>query len=109
MQTKGVEVPEPTIYCKLFEAVAGATYLVEAPKMHPRTRHINHEYHRFREWVKPGLLANPVCLGSLSETSESNPGLIVATVIYSTRECWIIQSIWIWYCVEDNDELHSVR
>lgn len=77
--------------------------------MHPRTRHINHEYHRFREWVKPGLLANPFGLGPLSETSESNHGLIVATVIYSTRECGISQSIWIWYCVEDNDELYSVR
>ena len=58
MQEKGVEVPEttPTVYCKLFEDNAGAICLAKAPKMRPRTRHINQKYHHFREWVKSGLI-----------------------------------------------------
>jgi hypothetical protein len=28
------------------------------PKMRPRTRHINQNYHHFREWVKSGLIVD---------------------------------------------------
>jgi hypothetical protein len=46
----------PTIFCKLFKYNEGEIHLARAPKMHPRTRHINQKYHHFREWVKSGLI-----------------------------------------------------
>ncbi len=58
MQQHGVNIPKtnPVVYCKLFEDNAGAIHLAKAPKMRPRTRHINQKYHHFREWVKKGLI-----------------------------------------------------
>jgi hypothetical protein len=58
MQEQGVDVPKtnPVVYCKLFEDNAGAIHLAKAPKMRPRTRHINQKYYHFREWVKKGLI-----------------------------------------------------
>ena len=58
MQEQGVDIPKtnPVVYCKLFEDNAGAIHLAKAPKMRPRTRHINQKYHHFREWVKSGLI-----------------------------------------------------
>ena len=58
MQEQGVDVPKTNavVYCKLFEDNAGAIHLAKAPKMRPRTRHINQKYHHFREWVKSGLI-----------------------------------------------------
>jgi hypothetical protein len=53
MQEQGVET-NPVVYCKLDEDNAGALHLAKAPKMHPRTRHINRKYRHFREWVKKG-------------------------------------------------------
>jgi hypothetical protein len=54
----GIALPKtnPTVFCKLFEDNAGAIHLVKAPKMRPRTRHINQKYHHFREWLNSGLI-----------------------------------------------------
>jgi hypothetical protein len=58
MQEQGVDVLKTNhvVYCKLFEDNAGAIHLAKAPKMRPRTRHINQKYHHFREWVKKGSI-----------------------------------------------------
>jgi hypothetical protein len=59
MKEHGVDLPSttPVVYCKLFEDNAGAIHIAKAPKMRPRTRHINQKYHHFREWVKSGLIS----------------------------------------------------
>jgi hypothetical protein len=58
MKEHRVDLPKttPVVYCKLFEDNAGAIHLVNAPKMRPRTWHINQKYHHFREWVKSGVI-----------------------------------------------------
>ena len=40
----------PTLHCKLFEDNSGAYKLATAPKMRPRTEHINVKYHHFRTY-----------------------------------------------------------
>ncbi len=45
---------KPRIYCKAFEDNSGALELAKAPKLRPRTKHINIKYHHFREFVKDG-------------------------------------------------------
>ena len=40
--------------CKAFEDNAGAIELAKAPKLRPRTKHINIKYHHFREHVERG-------------------------------------------------------
>ena len=54
LQLFGIKIPSvtPKVFCKLFEDNAGAIHLAKVPKMRPRTRHINHKYHHFWEWVK---------------------------------------------------------
>ena len=39
------------VHCKAFEDNSGAVEMARMPKMHPRTRHINHRYHHFRSYV----------------------------------------------------------
>ena len=41
----------PKVYCKAFEDNSGALVLARAPRMRPRTRHINVKYHHFRSAV----------------------------------------------------------
>jgi hypothetical protein len=45
-------VSTPTVRCTLFEDNSGALELANAPKMRPRTKHINVKYHHFRDHVK---------------------------------------------------------
>ena len=49
--------PKPTIYCTAFEDNSGAYELATAPKMRPRTKHINAKYHHFRSHVDRKLIA----------------------------------------------------
>jgi hypothetical protein len=58
MKALGITISKttPTVFCKLFKDSAGAIHLAKVPKMRPRTRHINQEYHHFLEWVKLGLI-----------------------------------------------------
>jgi hypothetical protein len=46
----------PTVYCKAFEDNSGAYELATAPKMRPRTKHINAKYHHFRSHVDRKLI-----------------------------------------------------
>jgi len=46
----------PTVYCKAFEDNSGAYKLATAPKMRPRTKHINAKYHHFRSHVDRKLI-----------------------------------------------------
>ena len=41
----------PQVYCTLFEDNSGALILAMAPRMRPRTKHINVKYHHFRSHV----------------------------------------------------------
>ena len=49
-------ITKPTIHCTLFEDNSGALELAQAPKMRPRTRHINIKYHHFREYVRRKMI-----------------------------------------------------
>jgi hypothetical protein len=40
-----------------FEDIAGAIEIAKVPKMRPRTKHLNIEYHHFREEVKKGTVS----------------------------------------------------
>ena len=51
-----VFVTAPKIYCKAFEDNSGALELAKAPKLRPRTKHINIIYHHFREYVRDGSI-----------------------------------------------------
>ena len=44
------------MHCKVFEDNTGALTLATAPKMRPRTRHINLIYHHFREEARKGTI-----------------------------------------------------
>jgi hypothetical protein len=46
----------PKLYCKAFEDNSGALELVKAPKMRPRTTHINLAFHHFRHYVRLVLI-----------------------------------------------------
>eukprot|EP00957_Ditylum_brightwellii_P067001 5086191-Ditylum_brightwellii.AAC.1 len=46
----------PYTYCKAFEDNPSALELACAPKMSPRTKHINQGFHHFREHVCKGLI-----------------------------------------------------
>ena len=41
----------PTVKCKVFEDNVGAIELAKAPRMRPCTKHIDIQYHHFREAV----------------------------------------------------------
>ena len=44
----------PTVHCKVFEDNSGAIELAKLPKIRPRTKHINNQYHHFRDHVARG-------------------------------------------------------
>ena len=45
------------IHCKIFEDNAGAIEIAKVPKMRPRTKHINQNYHFFRQYVDDGTVS----------------------------------------------------
>jgi hypothetical protein len=47
----------PKVHCKAFEDNSGALELARAPKMRPRTKHINIIYHYFRQHVRDKLIS----------------------------------------------------
>ena len=46
----------PLVRCTAFEDNSGAIELAKAPKLRPRTKHINIKYHHFREHVSQGKI-----------------------------------------------------
>ena len=48
------KAPAPLVRCTAFEDNTGAIELAKAPKMRPRTKHINIKYHHFRDAVDRG-------------------------------------------------------
>ena len=48
---------KPTIKCTIFEDNNSALEIAKVPKMRPRTRHINVQYHHFRNEVASGRMA----------------------------------------------------
>ena len=42
----------PKVHCTVFENNSGASELARLPKLRPMTKHINQEYHHFREHVE---------------------------------------------------------
>jgi hypothetical protein len=51
-----IDVSKPKVHCKLFEDNSGALEIAKAPKMRPRTHHINIKYHHFFKYDKQGLI-----------------------------------------------------
>ena len=47
---------EPYVYCKPFEDNSGILDLARFPKLRPQSKHININYHHFREHVRKGLV-----------------------------------------------------
>jgi Reverse transcriptase (RNA-dependent DNA polymerase) len=47
----------PTIHCKVFEDNSGAVEIATVHKMRPRTKHINTQYHHFRQYVQDGKIS----------------------------------------------------
>jgi hypothetical protein len=45
------------VHCKVFEDNEGAIEMAKAPKMRPRTKHLNIKYHHFREEVEKGTVS----------------------------------------------------
>ena len=48
------KAPAPLVRCTAFEDNTGAIELAKAPKLRPRTKHINIKYHHFRDAVDRG-------------------------------------------------------
>ena len=48
---------KPTVHCKVFEDNSGAIEMTRVPKMRLRTKHINVNYHHFREFVRNGMVS----------------------------------------------------
>ena len=53
---KSFRYTKPVIKCTAFEDNKGAIELAKAPKLRPRTKHINIKYHHFREAVANNLV-----------------------------------------------------
>ncbi|KAL7580919.1 hypothetical protein ACA910_005738 [Epithemia clementina (nom. ined.)] len=45
---------QPKVHCKVFEDNSGALEMARLPKIRPRTKHINNQYHHFRDHVQRG-------------------------------------------------------
>ena len=61
----------PNVYCTAFEDNDGALELARAPKMRPRTKHINHKYHFFRSHIyRPGDNAGKIHLLSIDTREQ---------------------------------------
>jgi hypothetical protein len=52
-----INTKKSEVHCKIFEDNSGALEMARAPKMHPRTKHINIKYHHFLEHASSGLLS----------------------------------------------------
>jgi len=64
-------VEAPTVHCKVFEDSSGTIELAKAPKMRPRTKHINVVYHHFRHHVENGdITVTPI------STEDQNADLL---------------------------------
>ena len=50
----GFKTPKPLVRCTAFEDNSGAIELAKAPKLRPRTKHINIKYQHFRDAVDKG-------------------------------------------------------
>lgn len=48
---------KPNIHCTAFEDNSGALELARAPRMRPRTKHINIKYHHFRSHISNGRIS----------------------------------------------------
>ena len=46
----------PIVKCKVFEDNKGVIKLAKAPKIRPRTKHIDLKYHHFKEHVRKGFI-----------------------------------------------------
>ena len=47
----------PTVHCKVFEDNSGALEIATVHKVRPRTKHINVQYHHFRQYVNSGQMS----------------------------------------------------
>ncbi len=52
-----INVEKSQVHCRIFEDNSGALEMARAPKMRPRTKHINIKYHHFLSQVTTGLLS----------------------------------------------------
>ena len=59
MQTKGFDctATKPTVHCRVFEDNSGALEIATVHKYRPRTKHINNQYHHFRQYVEQGKIS----------------------------------------------------
>ena len=55
-KTLNIESKRPSVKCKVFEDNNSAIKLAKAPKIRPRTKHIDLKYYHFREYVRKGLI-----------------------------------------------------
>jgi hypothetical protein len=77
---------KPRIYCKAFEDNSGALELAKAPKLRPRTKHINIKYHHFREFVKDGKVELYKIGTEEQEADLLTKGLPESTFIYLRKK-----------------------
>lgn len=70
----------PTIQCTIFEDNKGALATANAPKVRPRTKHINVIIHHFRSHVKSGRLQG------LAVDTADQLGDILPLVNHSLRQ-----------------------
>ncbi|KAL7561623.1 hypothetical protein ACA910_001491 [Epithemia clementina (nom. ined.)] len=54
IKSRGIQIncAPPKIFCKAFEDNSGALEMARLPKLRPRTKHLNVNYHHFREYVE---------------------------------------------------------
>ena len=52
-----INVGKSQVHCRIFEDNSGALEMACAPKIRPRTKHINIKYHHFLSFVTAGLLS----------------------------------------------------
>jgi hypothetical protein len=52
-----ISIDKAAIHCRIFEDNSGAIEMAKVPKMRPRTKHLNIEYHHFRQHGQSGLLS----------------------------------------------------
>ena len=55
-KVKGFQYSKPEFQCTAYEDNKGAIELAQAPRMRPRTKHINLKYHHFRNAVDRGMV-----------------------------------------------------
>jgi hypothetical protein len=83
----------PKVYCKAFEDNSGALELAKAPKMRPRTEHINLVFHLFRDYVRCGLIViYPV--GKLDQLAD-NFTKPLSSVLFEKQDHWELMVQWL--------------